>query len=184
MTNAETRQYSFGEMMYEIHANEQYFFDQSTVDAVADVLEDFERPCVLCAPMVGIELEERGINVTTLDIDDRFNELAGFRHWDIFRPEYVDETFDVIVCDPPFFNVSLSQLFTAIRILAHFDYEQRLVMGYLSRRQNAVLATFAPFNLAPTDWSPGYRTVRKCEKNDIQFFSNYRLHRKKPWNIP
>lgn len=165
--------------MHEIHANEQYFFQYQTIDAVADLLEDFERPCVLCAPTVGLELEEHGVDVTTLDIDERFNDLAGFQSWDIFRPQHLQQRFDVIFCDPPFFNVSLSQLFAAIRMLAHFDFNQQLMVSYLKRRQNALLGTFGPFNLEATDWSPQYRTVQPCEKNEIEFFANFPLIKKR-----
>ena len=45
--------------MQERRDREQCFFNQQTVDAVADLLEPFRRPCVLCAPMVGVELEDR-----------------------------------------------------------------------------------------------------------------------------
>lgn len=162
-----------GDIMYEIHANEQYFFEDSTVDALADLLEQFERPCVLCAPRVGEELEERGVEVAALDIDERFNFLSGFRHWDLYRPEPLETQFEIIFCDPPFFNVSLSRLFTAIRLLAKFDYRQRLIVSYLKRRQGAILGTFSRFNLQPTGWSPTYQTVKKCEKNKIEFFANF-----------
>ena len=35
----------------EQHEREQYFFDQGTLRTLADVVERYERPCCLCAPM-------------------------------------------------------------------------------------------------------------------------------------
>jgi len=161
--------------MYEIHANEQYFFDQPTLDRLCDLLIGFDRVCVLCAPRLGGALEQRGREVRTLDIDDRFEHLHGFLRWDLDRPEHLGERFDVILCDPPFFNVSLSQLFTAIRMLSGFDFTQKIAVSYLTRRAEAVLGTFAPFNLRPTGVHPGYVTVQQCAKNDIEFYANFDL---------
>ena len=157
----------------ERHEREQYFFDQATVDASADVLEPLGRVCLLCAPMVAIEMEGRGCGATVLEIDERFSTLQGFRRWDIYRPTYLAERFDAIFADPPFFNVSLSQLFAAIRLLSHHDFSQRVMVSYLTRRSNALLATFAPFGLRPTGIRPTYRTVDTAERNEIELFVNF-----------
>ena len=161
--------------MQERHNQEQYFFDQRTVDAVADLLEPFERPCVLCAPMVGMELESRSTNVVTLDIDERFSTLRSFRKWDIYRPERIDLRFGVVFCDPPFFRVSLSQLFEAVRILAHFDLGQAVAVSYLKRRRHALLSTFAPFGIQPVRFPLGYRTIKECDRNEVELFANFPL---------
>ena len=76
------------------------------------------------------------------DIDERFADVAGFQSWNLYRPQHLDRTFDLILCDPPFFNVSLSQLFDALRLLAHFDFSQRLLVAYLTRRSTAIVSTF------------------------------------------
>ena len=159
--------------MEERHEREQYFFDRPTLDALADLMSRYERPCCLCAPMLGREMHRRGRPVRVLDVDLRFADLTGFVEWDLYRPRHLDEEFDLLLCDPPFFNVSLSQLFSAIRLLCHFDLSRKVVISYPVRRQNAILGTFAPFNLRPTGYHPGYQTVQKCEKNDIEFYANF-----------
>lgn len=159
--------------MEELRANEQYFFTDETVRRLADALERFERPCVLCAPQVGAELEQRGRAVATLDIDERFARLRSFRRWDVCRPSHLDERFDVILCDPPFFNASLSQLFAAVRMLAHFDFARPVMISYLKRREIAILSTFAPFHLQATGICPAYNTVKECERNEIEFYANF-----------
>ena len=158
--------------MYELHENEQYFFDRTTLGHLAEFVSGFETPCCLCAPMLGRELEQRGIEVRTLDVDERFASLNGFRRYDVYRPEWLGEEYGLIVCDPPFFSVSLSQLFAALRLLSMNNFEQPMLVSYLSRRASSVTGTFARFGLVPTGYCPGYQTVQKVERNEIEFFGN------------
>ncbi len=122
--------------------------------------------------MLGEHLQKAGANVTILDVDERFAKLPGFRRFDIFRPEWQGDKFDIIVCDPPFYRVSLSQLFTALRTLSQFDFQQPLMLSYLKRRETAVLGTFTKFGLLPSGYFPTYQTVQRSERNDIEFFTN------------
>jgi hypothetical protein len=110
--------------------------------------------------------------VRILDIDERFDHLAGFRRYDIYRPEWLGEEFGLIICDPPFYGASLSRLFAAIRMLSRNDYAQPLLVSYLVRRSSNLMGTFARFGLQPTGYRPGYRTVQQAERNDIEFFGN------------
>ena len=158
--------------MYELHKNEQYFFDDRTLDQLASFVSAWTSPCCICVPMLGKRLVEVGVPVTILDIDKRFRDLTGFRQFDIQRPDWFEQEFDLIVCDPPFFNVSLSQLFTAIRMLSQFNFGQKMMISYLSRRDDALTGTFAPFGLKPTDYFPKYQTVRDVSRNRIEFLSN------------
>ena len=158
--------------MYEHHRREQYFFDPPTLTRLADFAQTFARPCCLCAPMVARELAGRGVTVRLLDTDERFASLPGYQHYDLYRPAWLDETFDLILCDPPFFRVSLSQLFVALRTLSHFDFEQPLLLAYLTRRSDRLLGSLALFNLAPTGYFPGYQTVDTSDKSRIELYSN------------
>ncbi len=158
--------------MYEIHKHEQYFFDQATLDHLSDFLCLFTTPCCLCAPLLGAEVEKRGIEVTILDVYERFSNLRGFAHFDLYRPKWLGTCFDIILCDPPFYKVSLSQLFVALRTLSLNDFRQHLLLSYLTRRETNVLGTFSKFSLRPTGYYPQYQTVKKCERNEVQFYSN------------
>ncbi len=159
--------------MQERRENEQYFFDRPTILVLADMLATFERPCVVCAPLVGIELEQRGKDVTILDIDERFRTCRGYVHWDLNRPVSLDRQFGVIFCDPPFFNVSLRQLFLALRLVAGYNLSQPMAVSFLERRAKRIMATFAPFALQPTAIRLGYRAVTACGRNEIRLFSNF-----------
>jgi hypothetical protein len=122
--------------------------------------------------MLGRALVHSGRSPRILDIDDRFSGTRGYRRWDIQRPERLPETYDIIVCDPPFFNVSLSRLFRAIRVLAQERFDQPLLVSYLRRRSEALLGAFRPFNLEATGFLPVYVTVQPAERNDVEFFGN------------
>ena len=158
--------------MYELHKNEQYFFDDATIHHLTSFLTSYEKVCVLCAPMLGRSLAGIKHNVTILDIDDRFADAGGFLNWNIYKPQWINQSFDIIVCDPPFFNVSLSQLFKAIRLLSHNNFDQKLMIAYLTRRSQAVVGSFSLFNLSPTGYYPSYVTVQKTQENEIEFFGN------------
>lgn len=159
--------------MLEQHAIEQYFWDSATINRVADVAARFDNPCCLCAPMVGSELEKRQVKTRVLDIDARFSGVAGFTRFDLYRPTWLGEELGVIICDPPFWIVSLSQLFTAIRLLSRHNFEQPLAICYPTRRSVNICATFARFGLKATGFLPKYHTVQDTERNQIEFFANF-----------
>jgi hypothetical protein len=158
--------------MEERHDREQYFFSPATTAYLADFVSRFENPCCLCAPSVGVELARRGVRVRIIDIDERFAQAPGFRRYDLYRPEWLGEPFGIIICDPPFFNVSLSQLFAALRLLGRNRYEQPLLISYLRRRAASIEGTFTRFGLRATGYCPRYQTVQALSRNEIEFFGN------------
>lgn len=158
--------------MRENHAREQYFFAPESAERLAGLLGRYERPCCLCAPTVGKLLAARKRPCAVLDVDERFSDVPGFRRWDVGRPSPLEESFDALLCDPPFFTVKLSQLFRALRVLAKYDVRTPLFVTYLKRRERALLATFAPFDLKPTGLVMKYVTVQEVEKNAIELYSN------------
>lgn len=158
--------------MYELHQHEQYFFDETTITQLTTFLSQFENICALCAPMVGKALNNAKKDITILDIDNRFTTEKGYLNWNIYKPGWINQTFDIIFCDPPFFNVSLSQLFKAIRMLSHNNFEQKLMLCYLSRRSEAIISSFHLFNIKSSGYYPSYITIQKIEKNQVEIFSN------------
>lgn len=166
--------------MYELHENEQYFFDATTLSRLMEFLRPIGSVCCLCCPLLGERLEQVGADVAILDVDERFAKLRGFRRFDIHRPDWQGDRFDIIVCDPPFYGVSLSQLFAAIRTLSRFDFAQPLMVSYLKRRSTAILGTFAKFDLKPSGYFPTYQTVQRVKRNEIEFFTNLDENRLQP----
>jgi len=145
--------------MEERHEREQYFFSDQTVKDFADLLENYRKPCLLCAPTLGVEMHKRRKLCKTLDIDQRFGFLPTFQYWNIWRPVPLEETFDLILVDPPFSIVSLDQLFRAIRILAKNDYSMPIVLSHHESRVLDIEGVFAPFSLIRTSYSPRYKTT-------------------------
>lgn len=164
--------------MKERHENEQYFFDQTTLNHLTNFVNAFNSPCLLCAPTIGEELVRQGKDCFILDIDERFSDIPGFHFFDIKNPKWSHfERFDLILCDPPFFNTRFSHLFKAIRLLSQFDYNQPLLISYLRRRSRSFLKTFKMFNLKPTEYFPSYQTVQPIKKNEIEFYGNLSLEK-------
>jgi hypothetical protein len=161
-----------GRPLREKHEVEQYFYDQATRVALAEWLRAFDNPCLLCAPSVGVEALRLGRQLRVLDLDRRFGFLPGYQPYDLYRPAPLDETFDLIFCDPPFFGVKLSQLFAAIRLLARFDLTTPVAMGWLARRGDAVLGTFHPFGLRATGIALSYLTIDDDERNRVELYTN------------
>lgn len=160
--------------MLENHAREQYFWDDETLAHLATVAARFENPACLCAPLLGSELEKRGVFCTTLDLDERFENLKGFRKFDVYRPTWQGADFGAIFCDPPFWIVSLSQLFAAVRLLCRHDFEKPLAICYPTRRGANLCGAFSRFGLRATGYFPGYRTVQTSEeRSKIEFFANF-----------
>lgn len=159
--------------MEEDHKNEQYFFNTATLESLESLSNDFENICCLCAPSFGKHLIERDRQCAILDIDQRFETLEGFQDFDISQAKWTGQQYDLIVCDPPFFNVSLRQLLKAIKVLSNYDYQQKLLICYLERRSRTFLEVFQKFKLEQTDLYAGYQTVQPIEKNKIVFFSNF-----------
>ena len=158
--------------MHERQEIDQYFFDEPTLRHLARFASRFDNPCCLCTPSLGEELEKRGVQARTLDVDKRFSWLQGFLPYDLSKPEPLDERFGIIICDPPFLQVSLRELLAAIRVLCRDDFTQPILINYLSSRAREITAIFAAFNLQPTGYMPGYRTIQNTARNTMQFYGN------------
>jgi hypothetical protein len=157
--------------MDERHEHEQYFFLPETTAHLADFAARFDHPCCLCAPTVGVALVELEVETRLLEIDERFAPIQGFLRYDIYRPRPLDETFGLILCDPPFVKVGLDQLFAAVRMLARGDFQQPLLICHPRKRAADLIGTFARFGLVATGYVPRYQTVQ-AGSDDIEVYGN------------
>jgi hypothetical protein len=56
--------------MYELHKNEQHFFDEKTLDHLSRFAVRYSSICCLCTPLLGQAMEDRGLfSVRILDMD-------------------------------------------------------------------------------------------------------------------
>jgi 16S rRNA G966 N2-methylase RsmD len=160
--------------MREHFDNEQYFFNKKTIKRLIHFIAktEFNNVCVLCAPFLAEKLTNNQFKPTILDIDTRFSYLENFIFYDLENPSWIEEDFDLIICDPPFFSYRLSILVKTINMLSHYNYKQKVLISYLERREKRFLNAFENYRLKPTAFFPKYRSVRDISKNKIQFYSN------------
>ena len=109
-----------------------------------------EKVCLVCAPSLAKALhEDWDIKVTIWDIDKRFEDLPGFRYFDLKEPYEIEEKdFDLILIDPPFFSVSLEQQAKAMSVLAKRNYNWKLLISFPHKNEKQVLKAFEDFNLS------------------------------------
>ena len=130
----------------ENHAFEQFYFDESCRALLLELLEGYERPLLLCCPSIAVAAEEAGKPYVLLDRDERFSFLSAYRPFvlDFSQSSSLDDAYDVILCDPPFANLDLDTLRTALDVMAP-DAQSRaapLYIAYNSRREEELLAAF------------------------------------------
>merc|ERR1711879_1051843 len=138
--------------------------------------------CLLCCPSVAAQIEING-GVTNayklLEFDERFSKARNFIKWNLYRPTAVGEIFDLIMCDPPFDKVSVSQLYKAFRTLGAFGRNgPRVLIVFPERHESSLLATFAEIELrrAPNEWHELiYISVskKKIKKSGFHIYVNF-----------
>lgn len=159
----------------ERHDKEQYFFDDETLRFLVSTCLGRGKICCLCCPSLGMALEQAGQDVHTLDIDERFSVLNGFRQFDIESPTWLGVKYGLIVCDPPFFLIAPSLLRKTIDMISLYDHQQLLVISYLRRREETILEAFRSYGLIPSRRVAGYKSVLDKEKGLIEFYDNISL---------
>ena len=155
---------------------EQYFWTTETVHKLMTALRYQFDPCCLGTPSLAYAWYfEENRSEWLFDIDERFNYLPKFRYFDIRSPENVDETFRIIVCDPPFFYIPMKEIFTAVETICKGDYNTKILIGFLKREETTLLKTFAPFQLTRTNFPLEYAHVKPNKWTNYALYSNIDL---------
>lgn len=150
----------------------QYFFTDDCARDLVCKLNRFANPCCLCTPMIGKIWQEMGRVVRILDIDERLNFLTGFKKFDIRRPEPLNESFDVILVDPPL-DLELEVVLDAVNTVTRKRYETNLAILHETNTANSLLKHFEPYRLSPTYYNPVYCNVRKSARHQFMFYANF-----------
>jgi hypothetical protein len=158
-------------MLVEDHSREQFFWDDETLNGLATLCTDWFRVAAVCAPMLAMRLQGEHDQVDLFDIDERFRDLPNYNHWNMARPEPGYGGYSLLVCDPPFGQLSMATVFNGLRSLAG-GWEQPLLLTYPVRRKYDVEAVFAPWGVQLTGLRAGYRTVQTLATNPIGWYSN------------
>jgi len=165
----------------ERHDLEQYFFTRDCISSLINAFtlaypSDIEKKlCLICAPSLAKAfLDDYDVKVPILDIDDRFKDLPGYRHWDLQSPEPFENEFDLIFIDPPFFYISLEQMAEAVRVLmkSSRSKDPRLMISFMIRDEAKVKQAFKEFGLERSNFELEYATVKPNRWDNYALYTN------------
>ena len=141
-----------------------------------------EKVCLICAPSLSKAFyDQLGYTVTILDIDKRFEDLPGFIYFDLQKPEecqdprVLNNNFELIIFDPPFFYITLDQMSEALQVLSRnssHHKEMKLGMSFMTRDETPVKKAFHQFALEKTTLQLEYATVKPNRWDNYGWYSN------------
>ena len=180
ITKEEDGEDVFNNKMVEKRDLEQYFWTTSTVNKLMHACEYIPETCCLTTPSLAHAFHENGREEKLLDIDDRFEYLPRFEKYDIKDPhKLVDgediEEFNIIVIDPPFFNITTQELFDATNVITGGDLSTNIIIAYLVRFEYALLETFKPYGISETTLTPEYAHIKSNKWKNFKIYSNIDL---------
>jgi len=168
----------------ELREVEQYFFTEEVIKNLIDSLEYEENIVCLGTPAVadGFYKFKQKI-VTCLDIDSRFNYLPGFQFFDILNsPDEINFKTDLLIIDPPFFKMSLVELYNCVEKLTGGNKSTKITFAFVHREERALLNIFKSYNLQLTKFQLEYRTVEPNRWNNYALYSNFEMGKIKFFN--
>jgi Probable N6-adenine methyltransferase len=155
----------------------QFFFDKVTLGRVVDIINSLSPKNILCigCPTISMRFD----NSTLLDIDERLPGVKRFNMFTghFFNPEdeaaVCSQSFDLVVCDPPFQPELLPLLAATVHKLAP---AAPLLLAFPCFNRDAVSVAFSA---KMTDLRLGYENHRnfKNEKSPVRLFTTIPLHR-------
>ena len=165
----------FGNKIKENRTNEQFFWTINTVKQLMNAFKYTYECCCLTTPSLGHAFHEAGRDEKVLDIDDRFKYLPKFEKFDIKNPHNLDETFNVIVIDPPFFVITLKELYDAVNIITKNNFDTKIVIGFLARHNKLLLETFKKYGISETKTKLEYAHIKPHKWHNFKLYSNVDL---------
>lgn len=160
----------------ERHDLEQYFWTESTVDRLKKALFHFyEECCCLTTPTLAHSWHLEGREEYLFDIDRRFEYLPKFRYFNLITPENVEETFEVIIFDPPFFYISMEKMYEAVCKIVKDNFKTKILIGFLKREERELMRYFGVFGIKPTNFLLEYATVKPNKWKNYCLYSNIDL---------
>ncbi len=155
----------------EDHRHEQFFFDGPTVARLVALAGRYRNPLLACMPSLAVHLAAAGQRCTLLDRDRRFRTVAGFERFDLLSPHMVFGDHDVLFVDPPFANITLQQLGSAVDLLAAGQSTRpHIYVCHLLDRQDELCARFAADGMVRLGGHLGYRSVKDSTQARIHLF--------------
>lgn len=174
MDNEDSRS-MFADGFTERYDLEQYFWTEDTVNRLLKSLEFMDNCCCLTTPSLGEGFFRIGREEVVLDIDTRFDYLPKFRYFDIRAPVAQEEDFRIIILDPPFFYLSMEQIYNSVLAITKGNFDTKILIGFLKREEKTLLTTFKKFNLRETNFKLEYATTRPNKWKNYALYSNIDL---------
>uniref|UniRef100_A0A914Z4Z5 N6-adenine methyltransferase n=1 Tax=Panagrolaimus superbus TaxID=310955 RepID=A0A914Z4Z5_9BILA len=160
----------------ERHDLEQYFWTESTVKRLMNSLNDFyEECCCLTTPSLAHGWHLEGREEWLLDIDRRFEYLPKFRYFNLITPENIEEDFQIIIFDPPFFYISMEQMYKAVCKIVKDNFKTKILIGFLKREERELMRYFGIFGIKPTNFLLEYAQVKPNKWKNYCLYSNVDL---------
>lgn len=158
----------------EDHRFEQFFFDAATTQRLTRLAGTVRDPLLVCLPSIALSLARSGRPARLLDRDKRFVDLPRMQTFDLQAPDYVDGNHDLLMCDPPFANVTLDRLRETLDLLVATAMAPKaapaLAVCYISDRDAALKRAFAHHDLQAVGPPLGYRTVSASTQARIRLY--------------
>jgi hypothetical protein len=156
---------------------EQYFWTSDSVKKILNACEYITDCCCFTTPSLAEGFKNIGRDEKILDIDERFSYLKYFEKFDIKNPHVPDGSgnFNIIVIDPPFFNITTKELFEATNIITDNNFSTNIMIAYLVRFEYPLLETFKPYGISETSFSLEYAHIKPNKWRNFKLYSNIDL---------
>lgn len=158
----------------EDHRFEQFFFDDATTQRLTRLAGTVRDPLLVCLPSIALSLARSGQPARLLDRDKRFAGLPRMQRFDLQSPDYIDGQHDLLMCDPPFANVTLPRLRETLELLITTAMAPQsapaLALCYISDRDAALKKAFAHHDLQAVGPPLGYRSVSASTQARIRLY--------------
>ena len=122
----------FSNKIKENRDHEQYFWTKDIVKKILHACEYITNCFCVTTPSLAEGFMNIGRDEKLLDIDERFSYLKYFEKFDIKNTHVPDGSgdFNVIVIEPPFFNITTKELFEATNMITNNNFNTNIISYY------------------------------------------------------
>lgn len=167
----------FKDEIEEQHAWEQFFWTKSVVDKLMEACKYtyIEETCCMTTPSLAHAWYEEGRDETLLDIDRRFNYLPKFKYYDVRDPVSLDESFRLLILDPPFFLIPIEQIKMAVDVITKKNYNTKIIIAFLKRADQRLKNAFKEYDISLTTFELQYASIKANKWGNFGLYSNIDL---------
>lgn len=167
----------FADDLEEKHAWEQFFWTRDTVGRLMNACNFVyeQKTCCFTTPSMAHAWHETGRDEVLLDIDTRFEYLPKFKYYDARKPYSLDDSFRLLILDPPFFAVPIEQIRDAVDVITKKDYTTKILIAFIKRGEQRLRTAFRHYNLQPTKFELQYASIKDNKWSNFVLYSNIDL---------